>query len=123
MKMSIVVVCLLLTGVAHAGLLDLLRHGVPGNPDVYTSIELLGTKQHDSGVNQVAGYGNQMSGANASGLRGQLSIPLDENSTFLFGGGWQTGSYGYDQTSYLPGQTGTVKSYNLEAGFRFYIHE
>jgi hypothetical protein len=124
MKTSIIVILFtFLAGTAHAGLLDILRHGVPGNPDMYTSIELLGTKQHDSGTSTVQYYGNQNYGANSNGMRGQLSIPLDENSTFLFGGGWQTGSYGYSQSSYLLGQTGIVNSYNLEAGFRFYIHE
>ena len=123
MKLRILAILLLLSGTAHAGLLDIIRHGVPSNPDMYTSIELLGTKQHDSGTSTVQYFGNQNYGANSQGMRGQLSVPLDENSTFLFGGSWSTGSYGYSQSSYLLGQTGIVNSYSLEAGFRFYIDE
>lgn len=120
---SMVVLCLLLSGIANAGLLDIIRHGVEENPDRYVYLELLGTKQHDSGVNSVQYFGNQMSRADSQGMRGQLTIPLDANSSFLFGGGWSTGNYSYDGTSYLLSQTGVIKSYNIEAGFRFYVHE
>src|ERR1035437_6683195 len=118
---------MMLAGVAHAGLLDIIHYGVKDNPDRYVSIDLFATYNNQAGVGSVPALGwlgaNQMSQYNDRGMRGQLKIPLDSNSTFLIGGNWYTGDYAYDSTGLLLSQTGLVKGFGLEAGFRFYIHE
>jgi hypothetical protein len=127
MKTLKIISLLFLTGIANAGILDVWHYGIKDNPDRYISVDLLATTNHQMGLNQLPDLGslgaNQTSQYNDRGMRGQLRIPLDSNSTFLFGGNWYTGDYAYDGTGVLLSQTGLVRGFGLEAGFRFYIHD
>jgi hypothetical protein len=124
-KFYLILCLLLLTSVSHAGLLDILQHGVPGNPDVYASLELVGTKSHDAGTNVVPSVSaiGQASQANSQGMRGQFTLPMDDSTSFLLGGSFSTYSYDYSPTNEgLYNQNGHGRSFSIEAGFRFYIH-
>jgi hypothetical protein len=127
MKMLKIILLLFLTSFANAGMLDILHYGVRDNPDRYVSVDLLATYNHQMGLGQVPDLGvlgtNQIAQYNDRGMRGQLKIPLDSNSTFLIGGNWYTGDYAYDGTGLLLSQTGLVRGFGVEAGFRFYIHD
>lgn len=120
-------VLLFFTTGAYAGPLDILHYGVKDNPDRYVSVDLLATYNHQIGLGQVPDLGylgaNQISQYSDRGMKGQLKIPLDSNSTFLIGGNWFTGDYAYDSTGLLLSQTGLVHGFGVEAGFRFYIHD
>jgi hypothetical protein len=114
---------LLIAGVANASLLD----GVKENPDRYISLDLLGVWDHQTGTSNVPQQAyypvtdSQMYHYNDRGMRGVLRIPLDENTTALFGGNFMTGNYAWDQGQTLIGSNGTVKGYGVEAGVRFYL--
>ena len=135
-KLKLAALLLFLAAVpAHAGLLDLLKDGVKYNPDRYASFDLRATYGHDTGheyVNWGDFYGipganlNFPYQANDRGIKGLFLLPLDENSTFIFGGGLHFQDYAFDQTNNSfgsPAQGGSVHGYTVETGLKFYIHE
>jgi hypothetical protein len=119
-------VLLLLSGVAQAGILDVFENGVKNNPDRYVSVDLLGTWNHQGGMMNIPlaplSIDHQLLHYNDRGMRGQLLIPIDDNTTAMIGGNFYTGDYSYDKGVVLNSYNGNSRGYGVEAGFRFYIH-
>jgi len=114
---------LFLTCLAYAGPFD----GVRDNPDRYISLDLLGTwntQGAESVVYQQPNYpvtDAQMYHYHDRGMRGELRIPIDSNTTALIGGNFYTADFSWDPSQTLVGTYGGSKGYGVEAGFRFYL--